>query len=470
MTEDFDPFSHDVNDLVGKFDEMIRQNKMYFFDVEEFEEIIDFYLEQNITKKARKAIDYAMRQHPSSTVFMLRKAQYYADVNNTTKALDILHKIEVLEPQNPEILATKGAVYSQLKQYKEAISEYEKAIRYSDEKDDLYTRIAFEYEEIKEYNQAIEYLVKALEFNPENQAVIYELAFCYELAGREDEGIAFFGDFLDKNPYSDIAWFNLGIAYSNKQLYEKAIDAYEFVIAISPDFSSAYFNKANALANLERYQEAIGYYQETLEMEAPDGMTHYYIGECYEKLDDLENAYSNYHIAARLEPEVSDIWAGLAIISDRTSNGKAALKYIRKALSVEETNMDFKLILADMCFRYGKLDEAISIYHEAILREAGHPDVWLEFSGMWYNLENLNEAIGTIMRGIEAQPTNADQYYRLAGYLAAKGRTKEAYQNFETALYMDATGYELFLEFFPEHKNDVQFYNLIDQYKKNRGA
>ena len=80
MTEDFDPFSHDVNDLVGKFDEMIRQDKMYFFDVEEFEEIIDFYLDQNITKKARKAIDYAMRQHPSSTVFMLRKAQYYADV------------------------------------------------------------------------------------------------------------------------------------------------------------------------------------------------------------------------------------------------------------------------------------------------------------------------------------------------------------------------------------------------------
>jgi tetratricopeptide (TPR) repeat protein len=89
---------------------------------------------------------------------------------------------------------------------------------------------------------------------------------------------------------------------------------------------------------------------------------------------------------------------------------------------------------------------------------------------MWYDLENLNEAISTIMRGIEAQPSNAEQYYRLAGYLAAKGRTKEAYQNFEIALYMDATAYEQFFEYFPEHKNDVQFYNLIDQFKKNRDA
>jgi tetratricopeptide (TPR) repeat protein len=242
------------------------------------------------------------------------------------------------------------------------------------------------------------------------------------------------------------------------------------VIAISPDFSSAYFNKANALANLEKYQEAINYYLETLEMEAPDGMTYYYIGECYEKLDDLENAYISYRTAARLEPEVSDVWVGLAVVADRTGNGKAALKHIRKAMTLEDSNLDYTLIFADMCARYDKIDEAIKQYHVVISRDPNHPDLWLEFSGMWYNLENINEAIEVIMRGIEAQPSVAEQYYRLAGYLAHKGRTKEAYQNFETALHMDATAYEQFFEFFPELKQDVQFYNLIDQYKKNTDA
>jgi len=109
MIENFDPFSQEENELVGKFDEMIRHDKMYFFDVEEFEEIIDFYLDRNIPKKARTAIDYAMRQHPASSTFLLRKAQYFAGVNNTIKALEILNRLEVLEPRNPDIFVTKGA-------------------------------------------------------------------------------------------------------------------------------------------------------------------------------------------------------------------------------------------------------------------------------------------------------------------------------------------------------------------------
>jgi len=466
MIEDFDALSLEQNDLVSKFDDMIRQNKMYFFDVEEFEEIIDFYLERNIPKKARTAIDYAMRQHPSSTTFLLRKAQYFAGVNNSIKALELLNNLEILEPRNPDILISKGTVFSKLKKFKDAIRYYEMAAEYSDEKDDIYTRIAFEYEELNDYDKAILNLIKALEFNPENQAVIYELAFCYEMAGREEDCVKFFQAFIDKYPYSDTAWFNLGIAWSNLQLYEKAIDAYEFTMAITPDFSSAYFNKANSLANLGRYHEAIGYYQETLEMEEPDPLTHYYIGECYEKIEDFEKAYNSYKNAIKMNPEMADAWMGLGIINDKTGNEKAALRHFKKSLELDSLNVDNRLYYADALFRYGMFEDSLAAYKDAVAGDPDHPDVWLDYSSVYAETDNFGKAIDIIMQGIEIQSQNHELYYRFAGYLAKKGRLKEAYENFEIALQINPDDYNSMFEYFPELKANINFINLIENYKK----
>lgn len=466
MIEDFDPFSSETNELVGKFDEMIRQDKMYFFDVEEFEEIIDFYLERNIPKKARTAIDYAMRQHPSSSTFMLRKAQYYAGVNNSVKALDLLNRLEVLEPKNPDIFIAKGALFSKLKKYADAIRSYEIAAKYSDEKDDIYTRIAFEYEELRNYDKAIDSLIKAIDFNPENQAVIYELAFCYEMAGREEESVEFFQKFLDKHPYSDIGWFNLGIGWSNLQLFEKAIDAYEFAIAITPEFSSAYFNMANALANIGKYHEAIKFYEETLELEDPDPLTYYYIGECHEKIFDYEKAYSNYKAALKLNPDMPDAWMGMGIINDKTGNEKAALKYMKKAVNLDRMNVDYWLYLADALYRYDLFSDAEAAYRQAAMHDPNHPDLWLDYSSVYADLEDYGKAIEVIMRGIEVQPQNHELYYRFAAYLALKGRHKEAYENFELALQLNPHDYEQMFEEYPELRGDIQFISLIDMYKK----
>ena len=47
MDEDFDPYNEGNDDLElsNRFEQMLEMNEHYFFDVEEFEDLIDFYLE-----------------------------------------------------------------------------------------------------------------------------------------------------------------------------------------------------------------------------------------------------------------------------------------------------------------------------------------------------------------------------------------------------------------------------------------
>ena len=80
MEEDRYGFSYEeeIKQAVQKFERMKRNNENYFFDVIEFETIIDFYIESNNSIKAFEAATLASQQHPNSVSIQLRKARVLA--------------------------------------------------------------------------------------------------------------------------------------------------------------------------------------------------------------------------------------------------------------------------------------------------------------------------------------------------------------------------------------------------------
>ena len=64
----------DINDVkfsVNRFEKMINENSLLFFDSFEFENIINYYLENGKTEYARKAIELSLSQHPTSSNLIL---------------------------------------------------------------------------------------------------------------------------------------------------------------------------------------------------------------------------------------------------------------------------------------------------------------------------------------------------------------------------------------------------------------
>ena len=66
MSEEFGENEHkgaqQILLLVDRFEEMIQNDKQYFFDSEEFEDIIDYYIDKNNPKKSLQVIEYAIGQ------------------------------------------------------------------------------------------------------------------------------------------------------------------------------------------------------------------------------------------------------------------------------------------------------------------------------------------------------------------------------------------------------------------------
>ena len=103
---------------------------------------------------------------------------------------------------------------------------------------------------------------------------------------------------------------NLGASYQAVGQYEKALVAFDYVIIIDEAFHAAYFNKANVLVQLEKYREAIDLYKKALAFEILDSLIFFYIGDCYDNLEEHKNALIYFEKALKKDETMAEAWLG----------------------------------------------------------------------------------------------------------------------------------------------------------------
>ena len=466
MSEEFGWMGEqEIDALIKRFATMLEADVQYFFDVDEFEAIIDHYFEINNIGMSKMAIEQALLQHPSCNTFKIFEARVLTYEKKYYEALELLNHLELLEPTNDEIYITKGEIYSMKNKHELAIEEYKKSIPYTEHPEDIYANIAFEYENLNKYKQTIKYLKLALDVKPDSENLIHEIAFFFEITGRTEEAIDFFKEFLDKNPYSKVAWFNLGIFFNNIDLYEKAIEAYEFTLAIDDSYASAYFNIANSYSGLEKYKTAISYYEETFKFEKPEATTYLYIGECYENMGDLKQAITAYNKALDQDDKLAEAWAAIGRVFVKQHLEITATKYYAKAIKLMPLNAEFKYELAQVHFDMKKYGLAEKLLAEVVEIDPNHINGWISLSVSKSISTGLDEAIDVIEESLEKNKNEASLWLRLAGYLYKSEKIQQAFYYIETALKLQPDRWEEILGYIPELKEVSRFNELVELYR-----
>ena len=73
------------------FEDMLVTGQVHFFDADDIEEIIDYYLQWLNYEMAKKAIDYGLERYPFSSIIKIRYAQFLPSQHYTYEALAILN-------------------------------------------------------------------------------------------------------------------------------------------------------------------------------------------------------------------------------------------------------------------------------------------------------------------------------------------------------------------------------------------
>lgn len=450
---------------VKRFETMLQLNEQYYFDRDDLENIVEFYIHENHHQKALRVIKFASGQYPDSTYFLLRKSQLLSADGKYDDALDLLNEVEIFEPGNPEVFITRGGIYAMLGRSSDAIESYKAALRIDRNFDEIYLFIAFEFQNQGKYGKAARYLRRCLTMNPENESAIYEMSFCFDVTNKLDAGIVFFNAFINKYPYSKVAWYALGHLYSKKQDYINGIKAFDYATVIDDGFASAWFNKANCLAASEKYEDAIEAYKEIFRLEEPDAATFLYIGECYENIDQYPEALKYYQRSASLDEMLADAWVGIGVVLDFMDRSNEALVHIKKGINIEPNRGTFWFILGDIQLKMGFVQEAEEAYLKVIEFEPDNEDIWFFMSNLMLQLNRKDDAYNFIQESFKYHPGNVRLTFHASEIELHRGNHQEALILAEIALSMGGNMSDQSPDDIPRLFSLPEFQNLVERYK-----
>ncbi|WP_172916744.1 tetratricopeptide repeat protein [Capnocytophaga canis] len=342
-------FSEEENYSVSKFESMLKKNHISFFDVDEFEEIVEYYLELGKMTKAKHALQIGRNQHPSASSLKLFEIEVMIFEDNLQQASHLLAELEAVEPYNSEVYVQKANLYSKLNDHEKAIELLKFTLPLTDDLVDIYALIAMEYLFIENYEKAKKYFRKCLTEDIEDYMSLQQLLFCYDILEENDEAISFLNAYLDRNPYCEVAWHYLGKQHLIKENFTEALNCFNFAIASDDTFTGAYFEKAKVLEKIQNYTQAIENYKITLTLDDASPLTYLHIGRCYEKMNDCSMAERYYLKAVHEDPQLSKAWVTLSDFYYKQKNYEKALKYINKALLIEDDNFHYWRRMGEIC-------------------------------------------------------------------------------------------------------------------------
>lgn len=423
--------------LADEFESSFSSGNLKYFDTHEFIEIIDFFLDQNETQKAEKAINNALIQHPNSTSISIRKADWLFETNNFEEAEKEIDYILEIDTNNSEANELKGDILIHQENPVEGILHLQKALVYTDEKLELLSKIGVELIQIDQLNKALQFFLKILDEDVYDEAALYNSTYCYELLNQPDKAIQFLNKYIDKNPYSQIAWHQLGIQYKALEKYENAIWAFDYATLVDDAFLGAFFEKATCLEATDRHHEAIDIYKMSLKIADPTAWAYYRLGDAYAKIGDSENALTNYFKAIHEDPMYGKAWHKIAVTYNNNSQPEQALEFAEKAVEIEFDNKDFNSLLARLFLKLSNYEAAENIYENLISLEVEDSEIWIEYAILLKTLGYEDDAIELLLKSLAYFPKNAEILYRLTGCLFKKDKDLEAIDLLREALKLD---------------------------------
>jgi len=338
MNDNFQDF---FSDSIIKFESMINSNKFLFFDSEEFESIIIYYLESGNSSMANKAIKMAIEQYPKNTSILLLKVEALIFENNIGEAEKIIDSLYEIDRNNSEIIIQKSRILSKRKKHSKSINLLKKISKDCEFYSDALVMIGKEYLFIDNFENAKEKFKDYIKNHQLDYAVLNNLLYCFDALGNTDNTINYLNDFLEENPYCEVAWHQLGKQYLKKDLFKEALTAFDFAIISDDSFVGAYLEMGKVLEKLNKINQAIEQYEIVTKIDEPNPFALYRIACCHNKLGNIELAISYYNKTVEEDPIHDSAWMSLATSYYKQKDYLEAKNHLIKAIEIDSENIKY---------------------------------------------------------------------------------------------------------------------------------
>ena len=135
-------------------------------------------------------------------------------------------------------------------------------------------------------------------------------------------------------PLNYKGFYNRGLLYLKNNKPEEAIKSFNQVLELY-DYSKAYVGRATAYYMLQDFPKAINDANYVLKTEQNNTRAHFVLGNCYNDLNRLQDAMSEYNKCIELDKDEADFYFKRGIVNGKKQNFNACIKDIDICLKLK---------------------------------------------------------------------------------------------------------------------------------------
>ena len=110
--------NENILDKILKFEDMINSNKSIFLDLDDIEDIILYYLNEENFKYAEKAIDFGVNLYPENLNIIILKSELLLLINKKNEAENLVSKFIKFNNSNIDLIFQKAKILTSKKNIK----------------------------------------------------------------------------------------------------------------------------------------------------------------------------------------------------------------------------------------------------------------------------------------------------------------------------------------------------------------
>ncbi len=417
---------------------MMENNDEFYFDTEELEDIIVYYLELGDFNYADNAVNYGLKLHPNSLDIKIKRLEILLEWEDYNTAKELIDELKGSSMENTDFMVCYAKYYSNLGNPRKAIDICKKALELKEEENFLHNFIADEYVNLGDPFNALKHYRKALKEDPTDEYSLENCMICFSDLNKSEEAIAFLNEYLDEFAYSETAWFEYGQFYFNRKNYEEAIKGYDYLLAINSSSVGVYANKAACYEALGQYQKAVEVYEEMLELEYTKAFTFYKIGLCYKAQKQSIMALNAFQKSLREDPQFYLSMMEQSYLYEEMGGMKEALHFAKEATQLNDSNLDYQKRLAFLFIDSGKFEESLSCLKKLVDAEPSRFYNWYAYSEVLMLLGEYEEAVTILDKAIKVHD-RAELYYQLSNCYFNLRNPEKGAESLQKALNIDSS-------------------------------
>ena len=361
---------HETLTLVHAFENAISEGRQPYFDVEDLELILDYYLDTGSYEQTKNALEIAQAIHPLAFTFKIKEVQLDIAMKDFSRAEAKLNHLEGLNMRSTELLIARATILMHRGNTQKGLQLLDEALANSEDPVEVLQMIADTHLSQGDYPRAINILVRLCRLEDENldEGALYQLAMCLDFTNEYDRAIALFESFTSKEPYNPLLWYQLGSFQLRKDNEAVALEMFQWAITADETFHAAYFEKGRIHERNEEYINALTAYKQSINEDLPSGYVHFRIGLLEAELGSPNEALRQFNKAIALEPDMDDVHLERASVLMELERYTEAIKDYKKVWLKEAYGSEDVLDFVECLIELDLLDQAIAILQDAVER------------------------------------------------------------------------------------------------------